>query len=216
VTWLDAATRWRTWVDRDEPGRVAAYLDSLIEDGATWVEGGKYIDIHTAGVREVDELFWRLEKRTFTDGQIAIWTGLHMSVFHDNVRDRLSRAYPEVDFVYSEFMVTPGSPATPSIKSGPTECLWRLGFSFKLESMLLMRLPNGGVLLTRLANELRNFAAQCDHNTVIREENDFGEDITGLNLVPRYVGGYFRVTIETPPQFPPGSLVRDLLGNPPR
>ena len=44
MDWIAAATRWREWTDRDEPGRVAAYLDSLIEDGVTWVEGGNIID----------------------------------------------------------------------------------------------------------------------------------------------------------------------------
>lgn len=94
MNWLEASSRWRKWTDRNDPCRVLAYFDSLIEDDITWLNHNRIIDIHTACAHDIDKMFWTMEKEWFLSGHIITWRNTsYITQLNTNITERLSRKY---------------------------------------------------------------------------------------------------------------------------
>lgn len=102
MNWLDAASCWRECKDHYNPKSIREYFDSLTNNGAVWLESS--IDIHTACARDIDKMFWTMEKECFLRGDIFSWFDTHyIKHLILNVEERFSRIYPRVLKVTSEF-----------------------------------------------------------------------------------------------------------------
>lgn len=204
MTWLDAATRWRTWVDRDEPGRVAAYLDSLEEDGCTLNDDGR-IDANTATPRCLDKMFWRNETYLFSSGAIFLWPSECLDAMHANIEDRMLRVFPFVSAVTSEYS------ANLPDKRKWINLVWNLSFSIYESALLKFRQPGDSLPIPverflGLAEELRLCCTDISGRNITCHMQDFP--------CVQFIVAEFRVAIGTPPLCPPGSLAHDLLPPP--
>lgn len=209
MTWLDAATRWRTWVDRDEPGRVAAYLDSLEED--------EYLDLHNAiNVNTlpelIDSLFWSFEKNAFLKGDILTWSTAQITALHTNIRYRLLRMYKECYAVSSMFSIIGGATGGPLGK-----LKWSLRFDIGEKVLVRLRQPGAAWppplgAYPALSQELRTLTGSYRGGATVR---------TAMRRKPtfpacQYILADYDVPIETPPRSQLGSWARDLLQSHPQ
>lgn len=218
MTWLDAATRWRTWVDRDEPGRVAAYLDSLEEDGCDSIS--KVIDIHTATVQDIDKMYWEYERAFFISGSILTWPVEHVNAMRENIHDRLGRMYSVTRLVLCSFGAANGSSMRAPTRNA-IYLTWNLQFKI-YESPTVLRHgftrgwsghPQVGELHADLVAlwYATNYSGGHVYLT-----NSTPPEPNSIAIGMEFLVSHFLTLIEMPQRSQLGSWARDLLGNPPR